>query len=76
MPSAKGLFHKAVMLSGASTISGDKEYSEKLGAYVLKEAVSTGSKIEKLQQLPWNKACPEMAMRYIMRLQSKRKHLN
>ncbi len=53
MPSAKGLFHKAVVLSGASTKSGDKEYSEKLGAYVLKEAGLTGSQIEKLQQLPW-----------------------
>ena len=38
MPSAKGLFHKAVVLSGASTRSGDKDYSEKLGSYVLKEA--------------------------------------
>ena len=38
MPSAKGLFHKAVVLSGASRRSGDKEFSEKLGAAVLKEA--------------------------------------
>ena len=34
MPSAKGLFHKAVVLSGASVRAGDKEYAEKLGSYV------------------------------------------
>ncbi len=53
MPSAKGLFHKAIVLSGASTQSGDKEYSEKLGAYVLKEAGLTAAKIDKLHELPW-----------------------
>jgi para-nitrobenzyl esterase len=53
MPSAKGLFHKAVVLSGASTRSGDKEYSEKLGAYVLKEAGLTPADISKLQEMPW-----------------------
>ncbi len=53
MPSAEGLFHKAVVLSGASTKSGDKEYSEKLGAYVLKEAGLTEPQINKLQQLTW-----------------------
>jgi len=53
MPSAKGLFHKAVVLSGASTRSGDKEYSEKLGAYVLKEAGLTPAGIGKLQEMPW-----------------------
>ncbi len=53
MPSARGLFHKAVVLSGASTQAGDKEYTEKLGAYVLKEAGLTTSQIDKLHQLPW-----------------------
>jgi len=53
MPSAKGLFHKAVVLSGAGTRSGDKEYSEKLGAYVLKEAKLTAAQIGKLQEMPW-----------------------
>ena len=38
MPSAKGLFHKAVVLSGASRRAGEKTYSEKLGAAVVKEA--------------------------------------
>jgi para-nitrobenzyl esterase len=53
MPAAKGLFHKAVVLSGAGTRSGDKEYSEKLGAYVLKEAGLTAADIGKLQEMPW-----------------------
>jgi para-nitrobenzyl esterase len=53
MPSAKGLFHKAVVLSGASTRAGEKEYSEKLGASVLKEAGLTPARIGKLQEMPW-----------------------
>jgi para-nitrobenzyl esterase len=53
MPSAKGLFHKAVVLSGAMIKAGDKEYSEKIGPYVLKEAGLTSANIDKLQQIPW-----------------------
>jgi para-nitrobenzyl esterase len=53
MPSAKGLFHKAVVLSGASTKSADREYSEKLGAYVLKEAGLAPAHVAKLQEMPW-----------------------
>ena len=34
MPSAKGLFHKAVVLSGGVAALGEKAYAEKLGAYV------------------------------------------
>ncbi len=53
MPSAKGLFHRAVVLSGASVRAGDKEYAEKLGAYVVKEAGLNRSQMDKLQQMPW-----------------------
>lgn len=53
MPSAKGLFHKAVVLSGAGVKSGEKEYSEKLGSYVLKEAGLKPAGIDKLQLIPW-----------------------
>lgn len=53
MPSAKGLFHKAVVLSGASRRSGEKAYSEKLGAAVLKEAKLTPAQLDKLQAMPW-----------------------
>jgi para-nitrobenzyl esterase len=53
MPSAKGLIHKAVVLSGAGTRSGEKEYSEKLGEFILKEAGLKASEIDKLQAVPW-----------------------
>jgi para-nitrobenzyl esterase len=53
MPSAKGLFHKAVALSGNTLNGGKKDYSEKLGSYILKEAGLTASQIDKLQEMPW-----------------------
>ena len=53
MPSAKGLFHKAVALSGASLKMGERDYAEKLGAYVLKEAGLTAADVGKLQEMPW-----------------------
>ena len=53
MPSAKGLFHKAVVLSGAGTRSGENEYSRKLGEYILKEAGLTHDQVDKLQEMPW-----------------------
>ena len=53
MPSAKGLFHKAVVLSGASRRSGDKTQTENLGAAVVKEAGLTANDLSKLQSMPW-----------------------
>ena len=53
MPSATGLFHKAVVLSGASRKAADKTYSENLGAAVLKEAGLTSDDLPKLQAMPW-----------------------
>jgi para-nitrobenzyl esterase len=53
MPSAKGLFHKAVVLSGAMRKSGDKTYSEQLGAAVVKEAGAPSDDLSKLQSMPW-----------------------
>jgi para-nitrobenzyl esterase len=67
MPAAKGLFHKAVVLSGASRQMGDKEYSEKLGAYVLEEAGLEPSQIGKLQELDW-KEFDAIAMKAQQRL--------
>ncbi|AFK02378.1 Carboxylesterase type B [Emticicia oligotrophica DSM 17448] len=68
MPSAKGLFHKAVALSGSSLSGLSKEYSEKLGEMVLKEAGLGTNEISKLQQIPWreyidiaNRATAKMA---------------
>jgi para-nitrobenzyl esterase len=53
MPKAKGLFHKAVVLSGASLRMGEKEHMEKLGASVLKEAALAPAQVDKLQEMPW-----------------------
>ena len=53
MPAAKGLFHKAVALSGSSLIGVNKDYAEKLGAKVLEEAGFKIGEFEKLQQMPW-----------------------
>jgi para-nitrobenzyl esterase len=53
MPAAKGLFHKAVALSGASLKAVEKENAEKLASYVLKEAGLTYNDMDKLQQMPW-----------------------
>ncbi|MBN1949925.1 MAG: carboxylesterase family protein, partial [Bacteroidales bacterium] len=53
MPSAKGLFHKAVALSGNILKGGDKDNSEKLGSYILKEAGLTASQIDRLQEMAW-----------------------
>jgi len=50
MPSAKGLFHKAVALSGTSQKAEEKANSEKLGAAVVRHA---GVSVEKLQEMPW-----------------------
>jgi len=54
MPGAKGLFHKAVVLSGASRKSGDKIYSENVGAAVVKEAGLKPGELDKLQAMRWN----------------------
>jgi para-nitrobenzyl esterase len=53
MPAAKGLFHKAVVLSGASRKAGDKTTTENLGAAVVKEAGLTSDDLTKLQTMPW-----------------------
>ena len=55
MPAAKGLFHKAVALSGSARKSMDKDLSEKLGAAVLKEAGLEPGQMDKLQAMPWKK---------------------
>ncbi len=53
MLEAKGLFHKAVPLSGSTTQAMDQEYSRKVGQYILKEAGLKPSELDKLQQMPW-----------------------
>ncbi len=53
MPFAKGLFQKAVVLSGAARKAGEKTYSENLGAAVVKEAGLKSDDLAKLQAMPW-----------------------
>jgi para-nitrobenzyl esterase len=53
MPSAKGLFHKAVVESGAALRMGEKATTRKLGSYVLEEAGFSPTQIDKLQYMPW-----------------------
>lgn len=53
MPKAKGLFHKAVPLSGSTIRAMDQTASRKLGEYVLKEAGLDATQIDKLQEMPW-----------------------
>ncbi len=53
MPEAKGLFHKAVALSGVALQMNEKDDAEKLGAYVLEEAGLSPAELGKLQAMPW-----------------------
>lgn len=53
MPSAEGLFHKAVALSGDATRANDVKYSAALGEAVLKEAGLKPSEVDSLQNMPW-----------------------
>ncbi|WP_319481459.1 carboxylesterase family protein [uncultured Draconibacterium sp.] len=52
-PKAKGLFHKAAVLSGFIRLWGEKDTTEKVGEYILREAGITKNEIDKLQQMPW-----------------------
>lgn len=72
MPAAKGLFHKAVALSGASLKAIDKNISEKLGEYVLKEAALSSHEMDKLQQMPW-KQYYEIATRALTKFREEMK---
>jgi para-nitrobenzyl esterase len=67
MPSAKGLFHKAVALSGSSLSGTNKEYAEKVGLKIMEEAGLKSGDIKGLQKLTWreyidiaNKAAAKM----------------
>lgn len=53
MEKARGLFHKAVPLSGSTLTGRNQNSSQGIGEYILKEAGLTTGEIEKLQELPW-----------------------
>ncbi len=50
MPSAHGLFHKAIIQSGSTLKQADKEMSQKLGLAMLKELGITPANIEKVNE--------------------------
>jgi para-nitrobenzyl esterase len=75
MPSAKGLFHKAVVLSGGSLTGVNKEYAEKLGQKVMEEAGLKNGEIEKLQQIPWREYI-DIADRSVVKMADEAKRLN
>lgn len=74
MPSAKGLFHKAVVLSGGSLAGVNKEYAEKLGQKVMEEAGLKNGEIEKLQQISWREYI-DIADRSVVKMADEAKRL-
>lgn len=75
MPSAKGLFHKAVALSGSSLAGVNKEYAEKLGLKVMEEAGLKPGEIDKLQQIPWRQYI-DIANRAVDKMADEAKRMN
>lgn len=75
MPAAKGLFHKAVALSGSSLIGTSKEYSEKLGLKIMEEAGLKSGEIDKLQQIPWRQYI-DIANRAVEKMAEEAKKMN
>lgn len=53
MPSAVGLIHKAVALSGSTIDASPQSITRKVGEYILKEAGLTRNQVDKLQDIPW-----------------------
>ena len=53
MPAAKGLFHKAVALSGNTVKANNADYAERLGNAILHEAGLETSQVDSLQSVPW-----------------------
>lgn len=75
MPAAKGLFHKAVALSGSSLSGVNKEYAEKLGLKIMEEAGLKPGDITGLQQIPWRQYI-DIANRAVDKMQEEAKRLN
>ncbi len=75
MPSAKGLFHKAVALSGSSLAGVSKEYAEKLGLKIMEEAGLKQGEMGKLQQIPWREYI-DIADRAVVKMADEAKRLN
>jgi para-nitrobenzyl esterase len=65
MPSAKGLFHRAVVQSGSFAFSNTTEKSQKLADLILSELGVGGSAVDRLQTVPYEdlRRASEAAMR-------------
>uniref|UniRef100_S0DF61 Putative esterase n=1 Tax=termite gut metagenome TaxID=433724 RepID=S0DF61_9ZZZZ len=54
MPSAKGLFHKAIVQSGSLTTSMESQYSRRIGVATLEELGVGTTELDKLADIPYN----------------------
>ena len=54
-PSAKGLYHKAIVQSGSMLRTMDAKYSRRIGAAVMDELGLKASQIDELQQMPYER---------------------
>ena len=55
MPSAKGLFHRAIVESGSMLRAGTQQRSRELAAYVIAELGLTQATIQQLQSMPYDR---------------------
>ena len=54
-PSAKGLYHKAIVQSGSMLRTMDAKYSRRIGAAVMDELGLKASQIDELQKMPYER---------------------
>jgi len=54
MPSAQGLFHKAIIQSGSLMHTMESKYSKRIGVALMEELGLKASEIEKLQTIPYD----------------------
>jgi para-nitrobenzyl esterase len=54
-PSAKGLFHKAIVQSGSMLRTMEQKYSRRIGVAVMEELGLNPSQIDELQKIPYDK---------------------
>jgi para-nitrobenzyl esterase len=67
IPSAKGLFHKAIVESGSGLKAGDAEMSKKIGIAVVAELGLKPEQVDQLQKIPYDvlSAAGEKAIRKV-----------
>ncbi len=54
-PSARGLFHKAIVQSGSMLRTMEQKYSRRIGSAVIEELGLNPSRIDELQKVPYDK---------------------